>query len=105
MSSERNYLHWHVKFIRNELFYIFVKMSKNIEITLDEHCSKAIENALTTGKYDSANAVVHEAIALFEKKQAEDMLTSELQKGIDSGIVKNFNFKEWLEEKNKTHSA
>ena len=48
---------------------------------------------------------MHEALALFEKKQAEDMLTSELQKEIDSGIVKNFNFKEWLEEKNKTHSA
>lgn len=94
-----------MKFTQNEIFYTFVKMSKNIEITLDEHCSKAIKNALTTGKYDSANAAVHEAIALFEKKQAEDMLTAEMQKGIDSGIVKNFNFKEWLEEKNKTHNA
>jgi putative addiction module CopG family antidote len=72
-------------------------MSKTIEITLDDHCTKAIENALTSGKYTNADAVVHEAIALFEKKQAEDQLTAELQKGLDSGFDHNFSFPEWLE--------
>ena len=47
-------------------------MSKTIEITLDEHCTQAIENAMTSGIYTDHNAVIHEALALLEKKQAEE---------------------------------
>jgi antitoxin ParD1/3/4 len=79
-------------------------MSKTIEIMLDEHCTLAVQNALTSGKYKNAVAVVHEAIALFEQKQAEETLMAELQKGIDSGFVEDFDFKQWLAEKNKKHS-
>jgi putative addiction module CopG family antidote len=71
-------------------------MSKTIKVTLDDHCTLAIENALTSGKYQNATAVVQEAIALFEKKQAEETLVAELQKGIDSGFVEDFNFDHWL---------
>jgi putative addiction module CopG family antidote len=76
-------------------------MSKTIEITLDEHCTMAIENALTKGKYKDHNAIIHEAIALFEKKQAEETLAVELQKGIDSGFDHNFDYPEWLQSVKK----
>ena len=80
-------------------------MSKTIEITLDEHCTQAIENAMTSGQYTDHNAVIHEALALLEKKQAEDLLRAEIQKGTDSGFEENWNFEEWLTSKNKAHLA
>ena len=76
-------------------------MSKTIEITLDEHCTQAIENAMTSGIYTDHNAVIHEALALLEKKQAEERLTQELQKGIDSGFDHDFDYPEWLRELNQ----
>lgn len=80
-------------------------MSKTIEITLDEHCTDALEKAMSSGNYTDHNSVIHEAIALFEKKQAEDLLRAEIQRGIDSGFEENWNFEEWLASKNKAHLA
>lgn len=53
---------------------------------------------MKSGKYKDLNAVIQEAISLFDKKQAEDILEAELQKGIDSGIDQNFDYQEWLNE-------
>ena len=72
-------------------------MSKTMEIKLDEHCTAAIQNALSNGKYENANAVVHKAITLLEKKEAEEMLVAELQIGIESGFDHNFDYPEWLQ--------
>ena len=78
-------------------------MSKTIEITLDDHCASFLSKESLKGK--SANEVVHQAIKLFEKKQAEEVLIEELQKGMDSGFVENWSFDEWIKHKNAQHSA
>lgn len=53
-----------------------MRMSKTIEITLDDHCASFLSSESLKGK--SANEVVHQAIKLFEKKQAEEKLIKEL---------------------------
>jgi Arc/MetJ-type ribon-helix-helix transcriptional regulator len=68
-----------------------------MKIKLDEHCALVIQNALSNDKYENANAMIHKAITLLTKKEAEETLVAELQKGIDSGFDHNFDYPGWLQ--------
>lgn len=43
--------------------------------------------------------------SLFERKEADNKLVTELQKGIDSGFVEDWDFNEWLKEVNQKYET
>lgn len=43
--------------------------------------------------------------SLFERNEADNKLVTELQKGIDSGFVEDWDFNEWLKEVNQKYKT
>ncbi|HCS20011.1 MAG TPA: type II toxin-antitoxin system ParD family antitoxin [Bacteroidetes bacterium] len=61
-----------------------------MNVSLNAHFNKFIENLVDSGQYNSASEVIREALRLLELKKSsekEDIayLRREIQKGIDSG--------------------
>jgi antitoxin ParD1/3/4 len=67
-------------------------MSKNTSILLRDNFKTFINGQLETGKFSSADEVVHAALRLFEQEETKKAdLINELIKGEKSGFVKDFN--------------
>lgn len=43
--------------------------------------------------------------SLFERNEADNKLVTELQKGIDSGFVEDWDFDKWLKEVNQKYKT
>jgi antitoxin ParD1/3/4 len=82
-------------------------MSKNTSILLRDNFKTFINGQLETGKFSSADEVVHAALRLFEQEETKKAeLINELIKGEKSGFVKDFNrdtFFQNIKENNLVH--
>lgn len=77
-------------------------MSKNTSIILDGHLEVFVNAQIETGSYSSMSDVIRAGLRLLEEHEMKiQRLRVEVQKGIDSGVAKEFDFAKFLEEKNQ----
>lgn len=70
---------------------------KNTSVTLSGHFQQFVDTQISTGNYASASEVIRAGLRLLEEREMEvQKLRSEIQKGIDSGITKDFDVKAFL---------
>lgn len=66
-------------------------MAKNTSILLGDHFENFISEEISSGRFSSASEVVRTALRLLEiEEQKIKQLRKEIQIGIDSGMVENF---------------
>jgi antitoxin ParD1/3/4 len=59
-----------------------------------------------SGRYNSASDVVRAGLRMLEAEEEKlQRLRAELQKGIDSGFIEDFDFDEFLADMNSKHRA
>ena len=74
-------------------------MAKNTSILLGDYFDSFIQEQIKTGKYSSASEVVLAALRLFEFEQSKKSeLISELEKGEQSDMVKDFDRKTFIQQ-------
>lgn len=67
-------------------------MPKNTSISLGAHFESIIENGIKSGRYASASEVIRAGLRLIEEEESKIQLLKEaIEKGEESGYVKNFN--------------
>lgn len=72
-------------------------MSKNTSISLGEYFDEFVKNTLREGRYKNASEMVRAGLRLLESEEKKlKALRSEIQKGIDSDVVEDFDPKEHL---------
>ncbi|HSD13809.1 MAG TPA: type II toxin-antitoxin system ParD family antitoxin [Flavobacterium sp.] len=73
-------------------------MGKNTSISLGNHFESFIESSINTGRFNNASEVVRAGLRLLEDEENKIIaLKKALQEGIESGIAKDFDRKEFLE--------
>ena len=76
----------------------FKVMGKNTSISLGNHFEDFIESSINNGRFSNASEVVRAGQRLLEDEENKIIaLRNALQEGIDSGIVKDFEPKKFLE--------
>ena len=66
-------------------------MAKNTSIVLGNHFENFINEEIASGRFSSVSEVVRSALRLLElEEQKIKQLRKEIQIGIDSGMVENF---------------
>jgi len=79
-------------------------MPRNTSVVLSDHFNDFITKAVESGRYNSASDVVRAGLRMLEAEEEKlQRLRAELQKGIDSGFIEDFDFDEFLAEKNANH--
>lgn len=79
-------------------------MAKNTSILLGDYFDNFINRQIKTGKYSSASEVVRAALRMFEHEESKrSELIKELKKGEKSGVVENFDRKEFLKNLHQKH--
>jgi len=79
-------------------------MAKNTSILLGDHFESFISEEIASGRYSSASEVVRTALRLLEiEEQKIKQLRKEIQIGIDSGMVENFDPEAHLAALHKKH--
>ena len=72
-------------------------MSKNTSITLGDYFDDFIQTMLKEGRYKNTSEAVRAGLRLLEEEeQKSSNLKSAIQKGLDSGMVEDFNQTEYL---------
>jgi len=75
-------------------------MSKNTSIILKGQLNDFIEAQVGTGHYASASDVIRAGLRLLEEREVHiQHLRTEIQKGLDSGMVKDFSMKNFLADR------
>ena len=75
-------------------------MSKNTSIILKGQLNEFIEQQVKTGHYASASEVIRAGLRLLEEREVRvQHLRGEIQKGLDSGIAKDFDMQDFLAER------
>lgn len=66
-------------------------MAKNTSILLGDHFENFISDEISSGRFSSASEVIRTALRLLEIEEEKiKQLRKEIQVGIDSGMVENF---------------
>lgn len=74
-------------------------MGKNTSISLGDHFEEFIEQRIVEGRYKNASEVIRAGLRLLEEEEQKYYtLKKAIQEGLDSGIVVNFNPKNFLKE-------
>ena len=77
-------------------------MAKNTSILLGDYFDRFINGQVQSGKFSSASEVVRAALRLFEQEESKKSeLIKALKEGEKSGIVENFNPKNFLQDIHK----
>ncbi len=72
---------------------------KNTSISLGNYFDQFISSQVSTGRYKNVSEVVRAGLRLLEEEENRVMaLKSAIQKGLDSPLVENFDFKENLKK-------
>jgi len=78
-------------------------MGKNTLISLGDYFNDFINEEVKSGRYNSANEVIHSALRLLEREERKELeLVKALEIGEESGFVENFDPKAHLK---KLHSS
>jgi antitoxin ParD1/3/4 len=81
-------------------------MPRNTSVVLSDHFNEFITRAVESGRYNSASDVVRAGLRMLEAEEEKlQRLRAELQKGIDSGFIEDFDFDEFLADMNAKHRA
>lgn len=73
-------------------------MGHNTSISLGNHFEEFIESSVNTGRFNNASEVIRAGLRLLEEEENKVIaLRKAIQEGIDSGIVKDFEPKKFLE--------
>ena len=81
-------------------------MPRNTSVVLSDHFNEFITKAVESGRYNSASDVVRAGLRMLEAEEEKlQRLRAELQKGIDSGFIEDFDFDEFLADMNAKHRA
>jgi len=81
-------------------------MPRNTSVVLSDHFNEFITKAVESGRYNSASDVVRAGLRMLEAEEEKlQRLRAELQKGIDSGFIEDFDFDEFLADMNSKHRA
>ena len=81
-------------------------MPRNTSVVLSDHFNDFITKAVESGRYNSASDVVRAGLRMLEAEEEKlQRLREELQKGIDSGFIEDFDFDELLADMNSKHRA
>lgn len=73
-------------------------MNNTIKLYLDKLHAKFATQEVAAGKYKDANELIIEADEQPTQNETRQKLRQELQKGIDSGFVEDWDFDQWLKE-------
>lgn len=74
-------------------------MAKNTSVILSEHFQHFIAEKIEEGRYASVSEVVRAGLRLLEKEEKTEKLRAAIQEGLDSPIVEDFDFDEFLDQK------
>jgi antitoxin ParD1/3/4 len=79
-------------------------MAKNTSVLLGDHFENFINEELASGRFSSASEVVRSALRLLEiEEQKVKQLRHEIELGIKSGMVSNFDPEAHLASLHKKH--
>lgn len=79
-------------------------MPRNTSVVLSDHFNEFITKAVESGRYNSASDVVRAGLRMLEAEEEKlQRLRAELQKGLDSGFIEDFDFDEFLADMNAKH--
>ncbi len=74
-------------------------MSKNTSISLGNYFDNFVRHSVSEGRYKNASEVIRAGLRLLEEEENKAIaLKKDIQEGIDSGIVDNFNPTTHLEQ-------
>lgn len=77
-------------------------MSKNTSIILGGNLESFVEDQVQVGNYASASEVIRAGLRLLAEREAKlQHLRTEIQKGVDSGVVEDFTMKGFLSNQRK----
>lgn len=72
-------------------------MGKNTSVSLGSYYDKFVESKLNEGRFKNASEVIRAGLRLLEEDENRvAVLRSEIKKGIESGIMEDFNPAEFL---------
>lgn len=73
-------------------------MGRNTSVSLGNYFEDFVENRISEGRYKNASEVIRAGLRLLEDEENRiKVLRSAIQEGIESGIVRNFHPKKYLE--------
>jgi antitoxin ParD1/3/4 len=82
-----------------------ITMAKNTSILLGEYFDKFITKQVKTGRFSSASEVIRAALRLFEQEDIKKQeLVNELKIGEKSGLIEQFDSKEFLKKLHTRYS-
>lgn len=72
-------------------------MSKNTSVSLGNYFENFVRSSISEGRYKNASEIIRAGLRLLEEEENKAIaLKNAIQKGIDSGIAKDFNGKDHL---------
>lgn len=81
-------------------------MSKTTSIALGDHFTTFLAEQVATGRYGSASEVVRAGLRLLQEREAALAdLRAEIDKGLASGVAKDFDLRAWIAKKRAEYSA
>ncbi len=81
-------------------------MGKNTSVSLHENNLEFIHQQVELGRYGSTSEVIRAGLRMLEEREIKlEKLRQELQKGLDSGPSRPFDFDEFLAEMHTEHEG
>ena len=74
-------------------------MGRNTSISLGDHFEDFVDSEVSMGRFKNASEVIRAGLRLLEEEESKIIvLKNAIEKGIESGSVRNFNAGKYLEK-------
>ena len=74
-------------------------MGRNTSVSLGDYFENFVDNKISSGRYKNVSEVIRAGLRLLEDEESKVIaLRAAIQKGLDSPLVENFDFKENLKK-------